>query len=247
MVTLGNQDVYASVGDLRALFRDVGCRWQEPASVESHTSEMFARAYAERTKDYVHARTLFEMLGIDEYADIDAFAFDRPSIVHDLNTHVPGSLRERFGLVVDGGTVEHIFDTRTCFANVVDMTRVSGRVIHCNAASNMIDHGFWSISPSLYFDLYGANGFEDLSATIFEWDPRDSWRPCNAFAYEYGMMINGLCDPERVHMVWFTARKARTVPFTLPTQGLYRTDREVPFSGGAWAPPGTPHLKRRRL
>jgi hypothetical protein len=247
VVTLGNQDVYASLGDLRALFREVGCPWQEPAAVQPHTSEMFSRAYPERTNDYVHARTLFSMLGIEEYADIDAYEFDRPTIVHDLNTPVPDALCDRFGLLLDGGTLEHIFDVRTCLDNVIAMMRIGGRVIHWNAASNMIDHGFWAINPSVYFDLYEANGFEALSATIFEWDTRDPWRPCPAFPYEYGMLINGLCDPERAQMVWFTARKAQAVPFTVPTQGLYRIDRKTPFSGGIWAPPGTAALERRVL
>jgi hypothetical protein len=247
VVTLGNQDVYSDVAGLRALFHQTSCPWREPILVEPHTSALFSQTYGERARNYVHARTLFSMLGIDDYADIDAYDFDRPAIVHDLNEPLPPNLQARFGLVIDGGTLEHIFDLRTCFANVVALTRLGGRVVHCNSASNMIDHGFWAINPSAYFDYYSVNGFDELDATIFEWDVRDPWRPCSAFAYEYGMTINGRCDPERVAMTWFTARKARQTPLTLPTQGLYQVGREVAFSGGAWSPSDAPPLPRRVL
>jgi hypothetical protein len=247
VVTLGNQDVYASLPDLRALFREIDTPWREPTAIASHTSELFHGANPERSRDYVHARTLFSMFGIEDYADIDAYTIDHPTVIHDLNEPVPEELRGRFGLVIDGGTIEHIFDIRSCFTNVAAMTKVGGRVIHWNSSSNMIDHGFWAINPSAYFDYYSVNGFDDLSATIFEWDTRDPWRPCAAFRYDYGMTINGLCDSERATMVWFTARKAASVPVTIPTQGLYRADRAVPFSGGSWAAPGTPPPRRRLL
>lgn len=89
-------------------------------------------------------------IGIDEYDDLDAYDFDRPTIIHDLNMPVPATLQHRFGLVIDGGTIEHIFDLRTSFQNMVLMTAIGGRVIHWNSASNMIDHGFWAINASMY-------------------------------------------------------------------------------------------------
>ena len=43
------------------------------------------------------------MLGIDDYEDIDAYAYDSPSIIQDLNEPVPETLRDRFKLTIDGG------------------------------------------------------------------------------------------------------------------------------------------------
>ncbi len=246
VVTLGNQDVYADLPTLRALFRETGCPWREPTEVAGHTSDLFDLVLKDRTRDFVHARTLFSMLGIDEYDDIDAFAYDSPSITQDLNEPVPAQLRGRFRLTIDGGTIEHVFDVRRCFENMVAMTKVGGRIVHWNSASNMVDHGLWAINPGAYFDYYGVNGFDQMSARIFEWDTQDPWRPCPSFEYRYGMPINGLCDPARATMVWFTARKLEAVPPRVPTQGLY-TPQGAVLSGGVRVPDGTPSPPRRLL
>jgi hypothetical protein len=244
VITLGNQDTYASYADLVAMFEERGCPISKPAEVTPHSSLLFEQAYAERAREFVHARTFFAMLGIDEYLDVDLLDDDRPIIHHDLNLPVPDELRDRFGLVFDSGTLEHIFDVRACLENITAMARVGGWVLHFSPASNLVDHGFYSISPTLFFDFYRANGFERERCVIFEWNPLDPWERCPYFAYRYGMQLNGLLDPRRATMICFAARKREAVEPRVPLQGSYDPARTEPFAAGAWATGDVPPIPR---
>lgn len=78
VLSLGNQDVYASAADVRSFFEQMGRAPREPARILAHTSAAFARHWADRARDFIHARTVFEMLGIDGYVDLDRFPDDAP-------------------------------------------------------------------------------------------------------------------------------------------------------------------------
>jgi hypothetical protein len=218
VVTLGNQDVWADHEGLKKIFDEAGCPYAD-AEVAPHTSVAFRQM--EGAEKFVHARTLFGMMGLDDYCDIDNFPGDSPALVHDLNTPVPEEMRDRFGLIVDGGTIEHIFDVRQVAANVVSMCRESGWVVHFTPSNNYVDHGFYTFSPSFFYDLYRANGFGEFTCELFQADPDDFFKPCRVLPYSYGMSLKGLLDPDRVTTVFFAARKLREMPFAVPTQGIY--------------------------
>jgi hypothetical protein len=232
VLTLGNQDVYASHAELQALFREQGCPLIETEPVP-HTSASFREAGG-RYRSFVHARTFFAMMGIADYADLDLLDVDAPTIVHDLNRPVPAGLRDRFHLVVDSGTLEHIFDVRQVVESVVAMCRTSGWVVHLSPASNFVDHGFYSLSPSFFYDAYQVNGFDDFSCHLVQVDPRDYFAPCPYLPYTYGMDLTELIDPRRQLLVAFAARKARgPAPFAIPIQGAYlRTGVAPPAAAG---------------
>jgi len=224
--TLGNQETWASYADLEALFRATGVDHLPVASPRRHTSKMFAEdpVLRELARDFVHARVFFQMLGIDDYTDIDAFDFDKPEVLHDLNLPVPARLAASFGLVIDGGTVEHIFDVRRVLTNAVQLLQVGGHVVHM--ASIEMDHGFYSFSPCLFYDFYAANGFSDFSCFIMQFDYRNilsEYRePVPVFEYRYGMRMEKLLDPMRKPAVFFTARKdSRLDDIVIPVQGVY--------------------------
>src|SRR3954454_10408206 len=97
VLSFGNQEVYASADDIRRLFAAEGVTPREPAAIRPHTSAAFTRHWPEKAKDFVHAQSFFELLGVDAYTDLDKFDDDRPQILHDLNAPLPDDLAGRFG------------------------------------------------------------------------------------------------------------------------------------------------------
>lgn len=221
VMTLGNQDLFASEADLRAMFAAAGLTPREPAEVLPHSSPVLRAFFGEKSRDYMHARVFFDMLGLDGYADIDQFPDDQPVIRHDLNEPVPDDLHGRFGLVLDGGTIEHVFDIAQALRNVVAMTRVGGCVVQLNPLWHP-DHGFYSLNPCLFYDFFGACGFEDATCFILQGDLRDVLAPQPCFEYHPGMEYEHLLDPARTPVVCFAARKVADVAPVNPTQGVYR-------------------------
>jgi len=227
LLTLGNQDVWADYEQLKSFFGGLDCAYEE-ATVIPHTSWLLGRH--PEAANYVHARTFFEMMGIKEYNDIDKFEADAPCILHDLNLPVPSELEDRFGLIVDGGTIEHIFDVRQVMENLVRMCRQSGWVVHLTPSSNYIDHGFYSFSPCFFYDFYQANGFDEFTCYILQSNPENVYDPSPYFEYSYGMNMDGMLDPGRQILIFFAAKKVSpSVRVVVPTQGVYESSlKSVP-------------------
>ncbi|MDT7778388.1 MAG: hypothetical protein QOC99_900 [Acidobacteriota bacterium] len=221
LLTLGNQDVWAGYEQLKSFFGGFECPYEE-AAVIPHTSRLLGQH--PEARNFVHARTFFEMMGITEYNDIDKFEDDAPRILHDLNLPVPTELEDKFGLIIDGGTIEHIFDVRQVMGNIVRMCRESGWVVHLTPSSNYVDHGFYSFSPCFFYDFYRANGFDEFTCYILQVNPENLYEPSPYFEYSYGMDMSGLLDPARQIVVFFAAKKVSpSGPLVIPTQGVYES------------------------
>ena len=58
----------------------------------------------------LYADEFFRFLGAKEMASVDLSNFEEATMLHDLNERFPEKVRGHFDLVVDGGTLEHIFN-----------------------------------------------------------------------------------------------------------------------------------------
>ena len=169
----------------------------------------------------LHQDVLFRMLGYDRVESLDYYAAEGPTHLHDLNRPVPEAMHGRFDLVYDGGTTEHCFSASECLSNAVRLLRPGGQVIHHLPLNNWVDHGFYQLSPTLFFDFYEANGFEELRVwlhfingrkeSFISYDPRVDDR----LPYRLGGNASVL--------TFFTARKVRVDDgIVFPVQGRYR-------------------------
>jgi hypothetical protein len=172
VLTLGRQCVYATIPEILALLDDEGIVAGAFADTDARTNIPGWALGLER--GFTSDRAFFAALGGLHVEALDVSDYERPDHLCDLNQPVPEALRSRFGLIVDGGTLEHVFDTRQALANVAAMLATGGRVIHMSPATNYIDHGFYQFSPTLFFDYYGANGFDDMHCLIADQDEGDS-------------------------------------------------------------------------
>jgi SAM-dependent methyltransferase len=122
----------------------------------------------------------FTALGFDTVSVLDANDYENPTFLHDLNSpRFPKALANAFDLVLDAGTLEHVFDVPTALRTLCQMTRPGGRIVHISPVSNCVDHGFYSFSPTLFADFYAANAFEILRLVIarFDKDPAgEEWQ-----------------------------------------------------------------------
>ncbi len=104
--------------------------------------------------------SFFRALGFREVRALDISSYEGADILFDLNQPtLPESLREKFDYILDGGTTEHVFDYAQALRNIAGMMRPGGRVFHYIPASGQVNHGYYTLSPSLLGDFYAANGF----------------------------------------------------------------------------------------
>ena len=115
----------------------------------------------------IEARALIRQLG-GEPAITDAIATGKEDYILDLNYPLEdGSLTGAFDLIVDPGTIEHCFNVAQAFDNIDCMLAPEGFVYH-QAAAAFPNHGFWSISPTAFFDFYESRGYE--LGRAYYWD-----------------------------------------------------------------------------
>jgi hypothetical protein len=107
-----------------------------------------------------YSEPLFEILGAEKVDSMDVSDYEQATILHDLNLPLPQSLRQSFSVVVDGGTLEHVFNFPEAIRSSMMAVETGGHYIGITPANNQMGHGFYQFSPELYFRIFSdENGF----------------------------------------------------------------------------------------
>jgi hypothetical protein len=113
------------------------------------------------SRGYVSDRTFFEGLGFWRVSRTDFSTYEGAEVVLDLNAEsMDPALIERFDVVIDAGTIEHVFHVPNVLKNLHTFVKPGGRIIHISPSSNHMDHGFYMFSPTFFYDYYATNGYE---------------------------------------------------------------------------------------
>lgn len=119
----------------------------------------------------VYADELFRFLGASSLASTDVSDYEQATYVFDMNRPSPSELDGQFTTVVDGGSLEHIFNVPQAMANCMNMLAVGGYFIGLTPANNYFGHGFYQFSAELFFRVFDApNGFVTKRMVLVEDD-----------------------------------------------------------------------------
>lgn len=135
----------------------------------------------------------------------------------DLNR--PVKLERRFDLVMNLGTVEHVFNVAQALETIHDHTHPGGLMLHGMPMSGWLDHGFYSFNPTFYFDLARANRYEVVSAVYAELDPL---RLIALADRDTPMRLSQAGQLGRNGLIYILFRRpGQELPFQPPMQGYY--------------------------
>lgn len=101
-------------------------------------------------------QVLYRTLGIMEYRSIDMFD-QRADWRLDLN--LPFKAPLQFSVVTNFGSSEHIFNIAQSFRTIHELLEPGGVALFVLPAFGDIDHGFWNVHPTVYFDVAEENGY----------------------------------------------------------------------------------------
>lgn len=122
------------------------------------------------------AEPLFRFLGSEAVKSFDASRYEGATDVHDFNTPIPSEHYQQFDLVLDAGSLEHVFLAPTALRNCMEMVSIGGHFIAMSPANNYFGHGFYQFSPEFYYrSLTPENGFELLRVSAFEGHADPVW------------------------------------------------------------------------
>jgi hypothetical protein len=158
---LGRQGLHLNAATLRRNLRDFGC---EISAKES--ARLLETGYAE---------PYLQSLGATEIVSFDASDYEGATCVHDFNLPLDKKFSLRFSAVLDGGSLEHIFNFPQAISNCMEMVGVGGHFLGITPSNNFFGHGFYQFSPELYFRIFSPrNGFVLRQMLAFE-SPGTTW------------------------------------------------------------------------
>ena len=131
---------------------------------EKHSKDFFdalSKATSTRYPGNTYAEPFFKLIGTS-IESLDYSDYEDATIVHDLSKPIPSELKNKYSCVIDGGTLEHVYDYPTAFKNAMDLVAVGGHIILLTPGNNFLGHGFYQLSPELFYSiLRKENGFAD--------------------------------------------------------------------------------------
>jgi hypothetical protein len=226
---IGRQTVYFSPQDLARRLRD-HCKEVDEGAIEVDRTTLNRNVAGELATD----RSIFRALGLPatRIKALDVSPYEGAEVIHDLNQPIPDALRASADFIVDGSTLDNVFDPAMALRNYAELLRPGGRLIAVNAW-NLRDSAYTACSPSWYLDYFVANGFADCKVYVCV----GVRRAVNVYWLDPAMIGLGRKQMKTpVFATWwrrpfvlvFAEKSASPGAAVIPTQSDYR-------SGAGWA------------
>lgn len=123
-----------------------------------------------------YADGLLRFLGADVVHSFDYSEYEGATHIHDFNRAIPNEFLGQYTAVIEGGTLEHIFNFPTAIKNCMKMIKPGGHYLGSSPTNNYMGHGFYQFSPELYFRVFcRSNGFRVERIVLHDWREKAKW------------------------------------------------------------------------
>ena len=153
------------------------------------------------------ADEFFAGLGAKSLDILDASSYEGAGLTHDLNSPLPTAFHKKWSCVIDGGTLEHVFNFPEAIKTCMELVEKGGHLILITPWNNWAGHGFYQFSPELFYRLLSAdNGFL-LERMLIHQDGK--WFSIKD-PDSLGMRVEG--NGSQPTQLFISAKKLKTVP-----------------------------------
>lgn len=112
------------------------------------------------TRENRYSENLLKKLGARLVDSVDASKYENASLIHDMNFPIPEGWKNKYSLVIDSGSLEHIFNFPQAIKNCMELVKPGGHFIGVSPSNNFFGHGFYQFSPELFYRVFSEqNGF----------------------------------------------------------------------------------------
>lgn len=147
-----------------------------------------------------------------------------------LDLNQPFYLEQQYGVVINHGTAEHVFNIAQVFATMHAHCDINGWLIHDAPFTGWVDHGFYCLQPGLFYDLAHANCYEVHTVAIHECKSRQIVRVQSRGHIAKITESGGFPHNSSLFVA---LRKRVERPFAIPLQGYYARTLDAD-SKNAW-------------
>ncbi len=161
------------------------------------------------------ARLLYEALGLTyQCVDVDGRV---GSLVLDMNFDgAPPEHVERYDLVTNHGTSEHLLNQYNVFKLMHDFTRPGGMMVHAVPFTVHLDHGFFNYQPNFFECLARYNSYEILGLWV-----GPDWQLPSFVPWQPALLDFLTLSSKTTHLLVVALRKLYANDFRVPFQNHY--------------------------
>jgi hypothetical protein len=140
-------------------------------------SEQMTRYYQPKTDASLFSNNQYadmfflEFLGAKKITSVDYSDYEGCDIIHDMNHPIDPMYHETFDALIDGGSLEHIFNLPVAIANYMKMVKKGGSVFIFTVANNHTGHGFYQFSPEIFFRTFQSDNGYEIREVVLEEHP----------------------------------------------------------------------------
>ncbi len=231
--TIGRQGLHLGENWLEHVFKEFG----HPGARQ--TASKLTRSHGG------YADGLFEWLGAREVVAFDNSDYEGADYVHDFNQPLPADAPRGFSMVLDGGSLEHVYEYPTALRSCLSLVAQGGHFLTITPANNFAGHGFYQFSPELLFRaLDSGSGFALRELLMFEASPFGRWYRLND-PKVVGKRIE-FRSTVPVYLVAIARREASVLPGShIPQQSDYADAWKSSVPGKSERRSGSPQLADR--
>jgi SAM-dependent methyltransferase len=161
-LTIGRQHVNVSPKRLRQLLREFGA-WPPPQGSEKFLEQVGPLTTGPRFDGLAAA------MGAQSVDACDLSAYEGATFLHDMNLPVSPEKCGQYDVVIDGGSLEHVFNFPVAIQNCMGLVKTGGTLFLFTPTNNYGGHGFYQFSPELFYRvLCPANGFDIVRMMVCE-------------------------------------------------------------------------------
>jgi hypothetical protein len=209
----------------------------DPLSLEIDTT---TRGASDR--GYISDRAFYSLFTNAEYHCLDQSDYENADIVFNLcDPSLPTELESGFDFVVDGGTLDNVFDPAAGLRNLARLASPRGRIHHHDRTSR-IHNVYVAFALSWFHDYYSVNAFDDCQVYLAQWDDnvlRSRW---DFYRYNPLRTLDGVIGyfgqdtwfhPWRhAHVVVMAEKGLQSTWNKIPIQFEYRPNAPYHSTGG---------------
>jgi hypothetical protein len=136
-----------------------------------------------------------------------------------LDLNFPIELPQRYHAVFNLGTAEHIFNIAQVMKTIHDYTLPGGLMIHGLPFTGWLDHGFYNVQPTFFWDLAQANSYTIMAYLYVEYNPLkfvQLWKREDILELVTKNQIG-----QNALLYCVLRKPAEDQPFCFPIQGYY--------------------------
>lgn len=150
---------------------------------------------------------------------LHAIDFHGTSTAMRLDLNQPIALDRQYDVTMNNGTAEHILNIGQFLKTMHEWTKPGGLMLHEAPFNGWIDHGFYTLQPTLFFDIAAANQYDLLGLFYIDAVHHEIKQMQDRDAVIALIRSDSITSNASLYAV--LRKRAVESPFVFPFQGYY--------------------------